>query len=234
MGEKTSQQKLTRTLLLLMAVFAVLFVLSNIDFKTLSVNTGNWIEYILIVLFFTLLLQFWKMVRKVHKQEIIKATITDSLSLLFNSQHFFRTLEAEIDRSKRRSHNLSILYLDIDYFHRYNQNHGLREGDRVLRYLGDLIRSATRKYDTAFRFGNDEFALILPETDRMQGRIISERIRESFFNNYGGELGLSIGVASLDEPDNVDRMVRKAESAMEEARRGGGNRIRAYIERGQL
>ena len=104
----------------------------------------------------------------------------------------------------------------------------------VLSYMGQLIRSSTRKYDSGFRFGNDEFALIFPETDKSQARIVAERLRERFFNQFNGELGLSIGITELDDGDNVDRIVRKAEAAMQEARRNGGNRTRAYIERGQL
>ncbi|RJO67485.1 MAG: GGDEF domain-containing protein [Myxococcales bacterium] len=226
--------KLEKVLYLLMGFYALLFVLANFDFATLQLDLSNWVQFLLVILFFVLILQFWKVAKRLHAEEVTRASITDSLSLLFNSRHFFRTLEGEIDRSRRKAHPLSALYLDIDYFHRYNETHGLKAGDRVLRFIGDLIRNSTRKYDAGFRFGNDEFALILPETDRMQGRIIAERLRESFFNQFGGELALSIGVASLEDNDNVDRMVRKAEAAMEDARRGGGNRIRAYIDRGQI
>jgi diguanylate cyclase (GGDEF)-like protein len=223
-----------RLLIVLMVIYATLFLLANFDFKTMMLATDNWIEYVLLVLFYILLFQFWSMARRVCQQNVLRASITDSLSSLFNSQHFFRTLEAEIDRSRRKGHGLSAMLVDIDYFHRYNQTHGLRVGDRVLRRIGEIVRSSTRKYDTGFRFGNDDFALILPETDRMESRIIGERLRETFESLYGGELALSIGVATLDENDDVDRLLRKAELAMEEARRGGGNRTRTYIERGQI
>ena len=226
--------KLQRLFLVLLAVFLFLFVLSNFNFVTFSINLDNWIEYVLIVLFYILLFQFWKMVQRYHQQEVLQASITDPLSKLYNSQHFFSILEAEIERSRRHNRPVSSLYLDIDYFHRYNETRGLKAGDKVLAFLGELILNSTRKYDSGFRFGNDEYGLVLPETDRTGARIIAERIRDGFAQTYRGEVSLSVGIATLDDQDNVDRMVRKCEAAMDEARRGGGDRIRAYIERGQL
>ncbi len=226
--------RLKKALWLLLFVFGVMYVVCGVELKQGRLIGDNWIQYVLVGLFFALLLQFWALAERVHRQEILKASITDGFSMLFNSSHFFKMLEAEIERSRRRNHPLSAVYLDVDYFQRYNQVHGLKAGNRVLAYAGQLIKDSTRSYDSGFRFGNDEFALIFPETDRSQARVVAERLRERFFNQFGGELGFSIGIAELDGEDNVDRMVRKAEAAMQEARRNGGNRTRAYVERGQL
>jgi|GEM_PF-3020288 len=227
-------RRLGKFLYLLMGIYATLLLLVNTDFKSFKLDTSNWMEYVLVVLFYALLVIFWSMVKKANEHEIIQATNTDDLSGLSNAMHFFRVLEAEIDRSERRDYNLSIMLVDVDYFHRYNQVHGVKDGNRVLRNLGKIIKKSTRKYDSGFRFGNDEFSIILPETDRIQAKMISERLRETFTNSFGGELGLSIGVATLDKNDSVDRMLQKSQIAMEDARRGGGNRTRAYIERGQI
>lgn len=227
-------KKLQQFLALLMIIYAFLFLLVNFDFKTNQFSTDNWIEYVLLIMFYILLLQFWLMVRRVSSEQINQATITDATSGLYTAHHFFTTLGAEIDRSRRKVGNLSLLLMDIDYFHRFNESHGVKAGNRVLRYLGQIIVNSTRMYDSGFRFGSDNFALLLPETDRVQAREIAERLREAFSNNFKGELGLSIGVASFDEKDNVDRMIRKAEIAMDESRRGGGNRTRGYVERGMV
>lgn len=226
--------RMQRLLIILMVIYAVLFFLANLDFATLRLNTDNWIQYVLLVLFFILLWQFWVMARQSCRERVIQASITDTLSGLYNSPHFFRTLEAEIDRSRRKSRQLTALLIDIDYFHRYNQTRGLKQGDDVLSRLGEIIRTSTRRYDSGFRLGKDEFTVILPETDRNEGRVIGERLREAFAGFYSGELSLSIGMASYEPGDDVDRLLRKAELAMEEARRGGGNRTRGYVERGQL
>jgi len=228
------RERYERHLILLLVVFAVLFLLVNTDFKELRVDLDNWIEYVLVVLFDGLLFYFWRQTAKAYREEIKEASATDPLSELYNAHHFFKTLDAEADRSKRREHSLSILFMDIDYFHRYNQQHGLEAGNKVLRFVGELIRNSTRKYDSGFRFGNDEFSLLLPETDRIQARMIGERIRESFFNHFGGELGLSVGAAMFEEGDTVDKIVRKAQMAMQEARRSGGNRVRSFIDRGEM
>lgn len=226
--------RLGKYLYLIMGIYAGLILFVNTDITTFKLDTSKWIDYVFLLLFYFLLMVFWKTVKKAHEYETQKAVSQDDLTGLATTGHFFKVLGAEIDRSRRRSYNLSTLLLDIDYFHRYNQVHGIKDGNRVLKTLGTIIKKSTRKYDSGFRFGNDEFAIILPETDRIQAKMISERLRESFANSFGGDLGLSIGVASFDKEDDVDRMLQKSQAAMEDARRGGGNRTRAYIERGQL
>ncbi len=110
----------------------------------------------------------------------------------------------------------------------------MKAGDEVLAHMGEILTGMTRKYDIGFRFGNDEFVVLLPETDKVQARFIAERIGEAFGRTYEGSLSLSMGIAQWIEEDSVDTLLRKAEEAMNEARRGGGNLIRTHIDRGQV
>ncbi len=172
--------------------------------------------------------------RKNTNKALETAMVTDPQSLMYNSAHFYSTVEAEIDRSKRRDYTFSIIYSDIDYFHRYNEENGMKAGDDVLAHMGEMLAGMTRKYDIGFRFGNDEFVVLLPETDKVQARFIAERIGEAFGRAYEGSLSLSIGIAQWIEGDTVDSLLRKAEESMNDARRGGGNLIRTHIDRGQV
>lgn len=226
--------RLQNLLFALLGLFGLLFMAANLDLNRAVFQVDRWILYPIVFGFLLLLLVFWRAVRKVHALDVQRAEATDPLSGLRTMQPFMEALTAEIDRSRRKQRELTVIKLDIDYFTRYNQTHGLKAGDRVIKDMGLLVRESIRGYDQGFRLGNDEFSLILPETDRPQGRIVAERIRETFFSRYGGELALSIGLALMEDPgEDAVRLWSKATLTMEEARKSGGNRTRAYVERGR-
>ena len=104
-------------------------------------------------------------------------SITDELTGLFNQRHFFYRLQAEIDRLERYAKPLSIMLLDLDNFKKYNDTFGHLEGDTVLRETGQIISSSIRSADLAFRYGGEEFIVILPETQGQTACIVAERIR---------------------------------------------------------
>jgi len=218
----------------LMGAFGFLFLLNLFDFHQLSFNTDVWLLYFIVPLYLLGLHLIWSKVWRWNQSEIERVGSTDPQTHLLNSSQFLSVLEGEIDRSRRKGYVLSLLYMDIDYFSRYNQTYGMNKGNAVLDQMGHLLKSNTRKYDYCFRFGNDEFACILPETDKVQARIVAERVRELFYSTYAGDLALSVGLVSLAEGDDTSRLFRKSEAAMIEARRDGGNRIRAYVDRGMI
>jgi diguanylate cyclase (GGDEF)-like protein len=110
-------------------------------------------------------------------EKLQKLAVTDGLTTLFNSRHFYTLLELEVDRSNRYKHPLSLLLIDIDHFKNYNDSFGHLEGDKVLMRFSQLLKSCLRTNDSAFRYGGEEFTVTLPETSADEARTVAQRIR---------------------------------------------------------
>ena len=108
-----------------------------------------------------------------------KLAITDGLTQLYNSRHFYHRLEMEISRSIRYGNDLSLLLMDIDLFKQYNDEYGHLEGDKVLVKIGNIIQSCLRQMDSAYRYGGEEFTVILPETKAEDAYTVAQRIRKA-------------------------------------------------------
>jgi len=163
------------------------------------------------------------------EQELKEMTIKDSLTGLYNQRYFYDRLKAEIERARRQKHPLSLLLLDIDQFKTYNDTFGHLEGDRVLQAAGKVILECTRtSVDIGFRYGGDEFTIILPEADQTQAQLIAERIRKSFEARKFDRLTLSIGLMSYREGDSLRGFISSADAVMYDAKRAGGNSVFVY------
>ena len=161
--------------------------------------------------------------------ELKEMSIKDSLTCLYNQRYFYTRLEAEIERAKRQGHPLSLLLFDIDQFKTYNDAHGHLDGDAVLQAAGHLVVECTRVHvDTGFRYGGDEFTVILPEAAEEQALTIAERIRTSFAEKHFDTLTLSIGLISYRKGDSLRSFIRFADAQMYSAKRSGGNRVYVY------
>lgn len=170
--------------------------------------------------------------RRQMETQLRELTITDDLTRLYNSRHFFCQLQPEIERTARYKHSLSLLLMDVDRFKHYNDSYGHLEGDKVLAKLGDVIRGCLRKNDSGYRYGGDEFTVLLPETKGEEAVRVAERIREEFaaieFNPRNSEYSsssTSIGIAQYRPGDDLKELTRRADEAMYKAKRSGGNRI---------
>ncbi len=156
-------------------------------------------------------------------------TIKDSLTDLYNQRHFHQLLEMEIERALRQGRPLSLLLFDVDRFKAYNDHYGHLAGDDVLRAVGDLVRECTRDcVDSGFRYGGDEFTVILPETEEVQARHVAERIRASFEERQFEGCTLSVGLMTLREDISAQTFIRFADETMYGAKRSGGNRVHVY------
>jgi diguanylate cyclase (GGDEF)-like protein/PAS domain S-box-containing protein len=163
------------------------------------------------------------------ENELKEMSIKDSLTGLYNQRHFYDRLESEIERSRRQGHPLSLLLFDVDLFKSYNDCHGHLEGDRVLKAIGDVVLECTREHvDIGFRYGGDEFTVILPEADESQARLIAERIRESFAARRFDKLTLSIGLMSYRKGSSLRSFIRFTDAMMYDAKRKGGNQVFVY------
>lgn len=159
-------------------------------------------------------------------------SITDSLTKLYNSRHFFRQLRQEIERAKRYEEPLSLILLDIDNFKGYNDTYGHLEGDRVLAVLAEVIRANLRVADSAYRYGGEEFTVILPETEGENALPVAERLRKSFEETVLSPLPrtevhmtVSVGVTQYIPGEDDSVFIKRADSAMYTAKTSGKNRV---------
>ncbi|MBI2843464.1 MAG: diguanylate cyclase [Armatimonadetes bacterium] len=139
---------------------------------------------------------------KESRERLMEQSIRDHVTELFNHRYFHERLSSEIERAKRYDRSLCVLVLDVDRFKIINDNYGHVIGDSVLWQLGHLLQQNVRRMDIAARYGGDEIAVILPETDEETGLATAERIRElveshSFYAVSQGEMMLEGAV--LDE-----------------------------------
>ena len=161
-----------------------------------------------------------------------KLAITDGLTKLYNLRHFYSQLEVEVDRSNRYGHSLALLLLDIDHFKKYNDTFGHLEGDKVLIRLGIKINSCLRTMDSAYRYGGEEFTVILPETGGEEAKTAAERIRkavetQNFFPepDKQHQITISIGVTEYSMPEELADFIQRADKAMYLSKLAGRNKI---------
>lgn len=155
-------------------------------------------------------------------RELIQLARTDGLTGLFNQRHFYSVLESEINRSRRQNRALSLLLVDVDDFKNYNDRFGHLAGDAALARIAACLKQACRRdIDAAFRYGGDEFVLVLPEADRPVAEGIAARVR-SLLVGEGIALTVSIGVAELREGQDLKVFIREADRAMYRDKKSGG------------
>ncbi len=164
------------------------------------------------------------------EEEVRRLSITDDLTGLFNHRHFFKTLEAELVRSKRQNTSLSLLMFDVDNFKKYNDRFGHLEGDKVLRRIGEVVRHSIRaNVDSGYRYGGDEFAVLLIGASIEQGLAIAERIRASIEQAGFQKITVSIGLSEYREQFDLEGFVKSADDALYVAKHSGGNRVYTNI-----
>jgi len=152
----------------------------------------------------------------------------DELTGLFNHRHFHQRMDEEIARSSRFGEVFSLLILDLDFFKSYNDTHGHLYGDKVLRSMGKLIKKAIRSVDMAFRYGGDEFAIILPQTSEDGGKKVANRI-EHLLKEYSDreeiQITCSIGLATWPTEGVMrEEIIQSADNALYFAKENGRNR----------
>ncbi len=160
------------------------------------------------------------------EEEVRRLSITDDLTGLYNHRHFFKTLEAELVRRKRQGTSLSLLMFDIDNFKQYNDLHGHIEGDRVLKKIGAIVKHSIRSnVDSGYRYGGDEFAVLLIGATREQALGIADRIRSTIEESGFEKITVSIGLAEFNDQYDLEGFVKAADQAMYMAKNSGGNRV---------
>jgi two-component system cell cycle response regulator len=132
------------------------------------------------------------------RAELKSLSTRDGLTGLYNRRYFDENLEHEVSRALRQSYSLYLLFIDVDGFKAYNDKFGHQRGDKLLIELSAIIRDNIRKdVDSAYRYGGDEFAVILPHASRQQAFMVAQRLLSSLSKRSVSSTGLSIGLAKL-------------------------------------
>jgi len=167
----------------------------------------------------------------VRLQAAVRAlTVIDDLTGLHNRRYFERELGREVERARRFDRDLALVLVDIDGFKGYNDAFGHRAGDDALRQVGAcLAEAAARRLDAVTRYGGEEFAILLAETDAEGARLVAERAREAAEACPGlrRSLTVSAGVAAArGEASEGEDLVLRADAALYRAKRDGRNCVR--------
>lgn len=170
---------------------------------------------------------------KESNRRLTELSNTDPLTGLYNRRCLMRSLEKELQRSRRSDISFALVLLDIDHFKQVNDTYGHQKGDHVLQEIAELLRGNLRPYDLAARFGGEEFALVLAPATLDKAVQVANRIRETARHMRFdpelqiGELTLSLGVAVFPGfgIQSLDGLIQKTDEALYRAKRKGRNQV---------
>ncbi|MFH1075738.1 MAG: diguanylate cyclase [Pseudomonadota bacterium] len=182
------------------------------------------------------------------RARLTELSLQDGLTGLGNRRSFDSRLREEVGRALRQRYDLFLVLFDVDKFKSYNDELGHQSGDEVLKVIADVIYESTRKdVDVGYRFGGDEFAVIIPQANKNQCESIADRLLKNYEQKAFGSTSLSIGIAELEpqqrEPSPqpaglvntveewVVALIERADKALYQIKRTGGNRVLFYSER---
>jgi diguanylate cyclase (GGDEF)-like protein/PAS domain S-box-containing protein len=159
-------------------------------------------------------------------------SILDNLTQLYNSRHFYHQLRMEVGRVNRYGQPLTLLLLDLDDFKAFNDAYGHIEGDQVLRRMGQVFKRCLRQTDSAFRYGGEEFTILMPMTASEEGVVTAERIRveckKEMFSPVPEKdipLTVSIGITQYKPQEGSKAFVQRVDQLMYQAKQNGKDRV---------
>jgi diguanylate cyclase (GGDEF)-like protein len=164
------------------------------------------------------------------EEHLVKEAVTEGLTGLKTHRYFREALEGEWRRSARSSRPFSVIMMDLDGFKQVNAQGGHLEGDRVLAAVATLLDARSRQPNVVARYGEDEFAILAPETNAQQAEILAERLRASIEADdflRAQEVTASIGIATFpDYGRTPEEILRVADSGMYLAKQCNGNCVK--------
>lgn len=163
--------------------------------------------------------------------QALKMAYTDPLTQTHNRTSFNDSIKREMSLAARNSKNLSLIFFDIDHFKIINDTYGHGCGDTTLALSAKWIKENLRDSDIIFRYGGEEFVILLSDTDANGAELLAERIRSSIEHHtiaYGMEtirITASLGVSTLRNDDTIESFVKRADEAMYKAKNNGRNQV---------
>lgn len=157
--------------------------------------------------------------------------ITDELTKTFTKRHFRQCIDHAFSEYQKYGNKFALLMMDLDKFKQVNDTHGHVAGDAVLQHLGEILRQSVRENDLVFRYGGEEFTVILPATDAKGAHFVAERIRAATAaavfepGTIDLKLTISVGVATCPDAPTVHDLIVDADQAMYAAKNQGRNRV---------
>ena len=155
-------------------------------------------------------------------ERIQELTITDDCTGLYNARHLYKTLEAEVYRSARFSYEFTVLFIDLDHFKQVNDTYGHLIGSKLLNEVGYAVKANLRLIDSAFRYGGDEFVVLLPQTGKEPALLVARRLRDVFRQsaflkdeNLNINVRCSMGLATYPhDAKSAHEIIRQADEMM--------------------
>lgn len=184
------------------------------------------------LVFFFFVVYLLNRLRKTLEREKINARM-DYVSAVANQRHFFEYAETKIKKRKQADDHLTLVYLDVDNFKRFNDTNGHTTGDSLLRTVGTTMRESLRMQDIVARFGGDEFVILLPGTDYTSAKTIVHRLQACLLrsvNTQGWNVTFSIGAVTCTLPQcSFTLLLEKADKLMYAVKKNGKNKVRHEI-----
>jgi diguanylate cyclase (GGDEF)-like protein/PAS domain S-box-containing protein len=170
---------------------------------------------------------------KAYEEDLQVLANTDSLTRLYNRRQLYPMMQKDLDRAVRKKVPFSVLLIDIDHFKKFNDKYGHAGGDLLLVTFADKMRASLRQMDSAFRFGGEEFVVLLPETTGEAAMVPAERFRQRIADSRFSlppegrpvSFTVSVGIAGHRNGDTLDDVIHHADLAMYAAKSGGRNRV---------
>ena len=176
--------------------------------------------------------------QKKHEQDLFEKAVLDPLTGCYNRRQFQELAMKEIRRAWRYDTEFCLMMMDIDHFKKVNDTHGHAFGDEVLKALARTCKNTLRESDIFARYGGEEFIVLLTQTDLKGGAIVAERVRKSIEecavplpNGDMFHFSVSIGVVGSAVSDDLEELIKRADSALYSAKENGRNQVRVYGEK---
>lgn len=168
--------------------------------------------------------------------EILKHATLDALTGFYNRHQLEERIKQEVSGAKRQKRNLCAIMTDIDFFKSVNDTYGHSVGDIVLKTISNSIKNQLRDYDTAGRYGGEEFVILLPDTNIEEAKMVAERLRQTvenkkidiskiFPDKKNISVTISLGVAQYNTGEDGSKLIINADSALYKAKESGRNRV---------
>jgi len=194
-------------------------------------RSSHFLEAELAALEMLISILFYPLRNALLYREALASSLRDPLTGIGNRKSMDLAFEREIKLAKRHSQPLCLLFMDIDHFKRINDTAGHRAGDKLLQHIVQGLQNAMRDTDQVFRFGGEEFVVLLNNTSLESARLIAERIRvyiamtPLIVDKEEISATISIGVSILQDSDSAEYFLKKADTALYRAKRSGRDKV---------